>query len=419
MNINDVCAEPASAAFTVDDALHNITGQIHPLIKFETLPLKECLGRILANNIHAPIDIPQHRNSAMDGYALRQTDLPKSGTTRLRVIGTSWAGEPFLGNVENDQAVRIFTGAVLPEMTDSIVIQEDVKRSGDWIELSPGSATQSYIRYPGDDCANGQLILAKGKRLSPADIGILATLGISEVRVIQKPVVAFFSTGNELRPLHEQPGLGELYDSNRYTLYTLLQSLGVDMIDLGVVGDDKQMLVDTLMEASSVSDAIISSGGVSVGDADLVKSALNDVGKIDFWKIAMKPGKPLAFGEIKGTPFFGLPGNPVSVIVTFYKIVRPALLLLMGTTPKPPLRLKARCGSPIKKTPGRQEFQRGSVSMDNDGKLVVEPAQKQQSHNLSGMVDANCFIILAADCQGVQNGESVEIELIEPPFSFN
>jgi len=419
MNINDCCVESASAAITVDAALHKITSQIRPLIRSETLPLKECLGRILGSDIHAPMDIPQHRNSAMDGYALRQANLPDSGTVTLKIIGTSWAGKPFLGKVENDQAVRIFTGAVLPETTDFIVIQEDVKRCGDCIELSPVSATQSYIRYPGDDCGNGQLILTKGKRLAPADIGILATLGISEVRVIQKPRVAFFSTGNELRPLHDQPGPGEIYDSNRYTLYTMLQSLGVDMIDLGVVGDDKKLLIHTLLDTATISDAIISSGGVSVGDADLVKSALDNIGKIEFWKIAIKPGKPLAFGEIKGTPFFGLPGNPVSVIVTFYKIVRPALLLLMGTTPIPPLRLKARCRSPIKKIPGRQEFQRGVVSMDINGDLIVEPAQKQQSHNLSGMVDANCFILLAADCQGIQSGESVEVELIDPPFSFN
>ncbi len=419
MSNNDHCTAPGSPARSVEQALDQITASIQPLFATETIQLKLCLGRVLGSNVNAPIAVPQYRNSAMDGYAYQRNDAASDTTTQLTVVGTSWAGQPYKNRIEPGQCVRIFTGAALPEGTDSVVIQEDVTRIDDLIQFPPFETHQENVRQPGGEIELGQLILAKGKRLTPSDMGILANLGLAEVTVIQKPRVAFFSTGNELRPLHDQLGPGEIYDSNRYTLYAMLQSLDVEISDLGVIPDDKDELTETLMDAARSHHAIISSGGVSVGDADLVKFALERVGKIQFWKIAMKPGKPLAFGTIKNSHFFGLPGNPVSVIVTFYQLVRPALLKLMGTTMDAPLRLSARCAANITKKPGRLEFQRGQLDTDDDGKLVVTPASKQESHNLSGLAESNCFIILKAECNGVDIGETVDVEPIIPPFCFN
>ena len=420
MSTNDCHnASDTSSILTVKQALHHIYTQMQPLFATETIPLKSCLGRILGCDICAPIAVPTYRNSAMDGYAFHSRDAVPGGTTRLNVIGTSWAGKPHHKRVGSGQCVRIFTGAVLPEGTDSIIIQENVTRKKDMIEFPPIKINGDFVRQPGGEIESGQIILLKGKRLSPSDIGIMATLGIAEVTVMQKPRIAFFSTGNELRPLHDQLAHGEIYDSNRYTLFAMLQCLGVRILDLGGVADDKSQLIETLSNAAESNHAIITSGGVSVGDADLVRSALEKVGNIQFWKIAMKPGKPLAFGKINNAYFFGLPGNPVSVIVTFYLIVRPALLQLMGTTLKTPLRLSAHCTANIKKIPGRQEFQRGQLNTDREGRLTVEPASKQQSHNLSGLVKSNCFIILDAECDGVKIGETVNVEPIDPPFCFN
>ncbi len=418
MSTSDRYDAADTSVLTIEQALHRIKAQVQPLLTTETIPLKSCLGRILGCDIDAPIEVPPHRISAMDGYAFHSGDAVLGRTTRLKVIGTSWAGKPYQNGVEKGQCVRIFTGAVLPQGTDSVVIQENVTRKDDIVEFPPIEMHGEYVRQPGDEIELGQLILSKGKRLTPSDIGIIATLGIAEVIVMQKPRIVFFSTGNELRPLHDQLDQGEIYDSNRYTLFTMLQCLDVKILDLGVIADDKSQLMETLSNAAESNQAIITSGGVSVGDADLVRSALEEVGKIQFWKIAMKPGKPVAFGKINNAYFFGLPGNPVSVIVTFYQLVRPALLRLMGSALKNPLRLSAHCTANIKKIPGRQEFQRGQLDTDSDGGLIVKPASKQQSHNLSGFAASNCFIILDAECDGVKIGETVNVEPIDPPFCF-
>lgn len=413
MKKTDVCAEPGTPLFSVDDALNRIHDEISPIEGIEHTTLKDSLGRVLAQDLLSPLDSPLHRNSAMDGYALISTDIPPRGSVTLAVVGTSWAGRPYSEILSSGQSVRIFTGAVVPEPANTVVMQEAVNRSGDRIEISSDTAPGDYIREPGEDIRAGQRILTAGRRLDAADLGVLASIGIAHVTVRRRLRVAFFSTGDELRPLGSCLKPGEIYESNRYTLYGLLQPLPVEALDMGVIPDQNDALHAALSEAASISDVIITSGGVSVGEADRVKQALEELGQINFWKIAMKPGKPLAFGRIDSAWFFGLPGNPVSVMVTFMEIVRPALLAMIGSPAKAPLRLHVPCRSDLRKVPGRLEFQRGILIREKGGALSVTGFGTQGSHILSSMSRANCFIILPAQSTGVKAGAMVEVE----PFS--
>lgn len=419
MSTDDCSLASGPKLLTLEQAWKTIQSRIVPLSGYEQVILKNCPGRILFDDLHSPLNIPQDCNSSMDGYAFNSSDLQSTDVSHFTIVGTSWAGRPYSSSVGNGECVRIFTGAILPDNTDSVIIQENVVRQGAIAEIPANSRIKNNVRSPGGEIHQGQLVLKKGKRLSPVDMGILASLGISETRVYRKPRVAFFSTGDELIGLDRQPRAGQIYDSNRYTLYGMLLALGTDPLDMGVVRDDRDAILDALQRASSISDVIITSGGVSVGEADLVTIALEAAGQIEFWKIAMKPGKPLAFGQIGDTYFFGLPGNPVSTVVTFHQIVRRALLHLMGTDSKKGLRLQARCVSKITKTAGRQEFQRGSLYTDEQGITKVIAADQQQSHNLHAVSQSNCFIILPAECEGVDAGSPVEVELIDSPFHYN
>ena len=410
MNNADACAEPHSDLLGVTEAVERLLADVEPVQGAERTPLKEAMGRILAKDILSPVDIPRHRNSAMDGYAIKSTDIPTAGSTTLTVVGTSWAGRPFQGRLEAARCTRIFTGAVVPDEADTIVMQEQVDRRGDHIVINAGIAPYDHIRHPGDDIKASQRILEKGRQLDAADLGLLASIGSVHVSVKPKIRVAFFSTGDELRPLGSALQPGELYESNRYTLHGLLQPLAVEPLDMGVIPDRQAALERAFAEASSISDVIITTGGVSVGDADLVKPTLEQMGRINFWKIAIKPGKPLAYGTIGPCRFFGLPGNPVSVMVTFLEIVRPALMKMMGAQLKSPLRLQVPCQSRLKKVPGRQEFQRGLLARDQNGAFSVTGCGAQGSHILSSMSRANCFIILPPDCASVEAGDSVEVE---------
>jgi molybdopterin molybdotransferase len=395
----------------VAEAMEHLLADVEPVQGVERTPLKKALGRILAEDILSPADVPRHRNSAMDGYAIRGSDIPPVGsTTTLTIAGTSWAGRPFQGKLEAGQCTRIFTGAVVPEQADTIVMQEQVTRQGNHIVITPAITPYEHIRHPGDDLQAGQRILEKGRQLDAADLGLLASIGTVHVSVKPKIRVAFFSTGDELRPLGSALQPGELYESNRYTLHGLLQPLAVEPLDMGVIPDRQPELERAFAEAAANNDVIITTGGVSVGDADLVKPILEQMGHINFWKIAMKPGKPLAYGAIGPCRFFGLPGNPVSVMVTFLEIVRPALMKMMGARPTSPLRMQVPCRTRLRKVPGRQEFQRGLLARDPNGMLSVSGFDAQGSHILSSMSRANCFIILPADCAGVEAGNSVEVE---------
>lgn len=378
------------------------------------VPVRDALGRVLAGDLLSPVNVPSHRNSAMDGWAMRGADLGAGREATLAEIGVSFAGKPFSGKVAAGQCVRIMTGGVVPEGADTVVMQERARASGKSITFAPGQQVGQNVREAGEDLKAGSLALKRGRIVRPAELGLIASLGIGEVPVYRRLRVAFFSTGDELKSVGTTLGEGEIYDSNRYTLHGMLTRLGCEVMDMGVVRDDPELIERAFAQASANADVVITSGGVSVGEADFVKSMLGKLGEVVFWKIAMKPGRPLAYGKIGAAHFFGLPGNPVSVMVTFYQFVRDALLVLMGADPVAPVpTFRATCTAKLKKAPGRTEFQRAILSQAPDGTLTVKPTGEQGSGILKSMSDANCFIILGDDTGNVEAGTSVEVQLLE------
>jgi len=386
---------------------------LRPVTGVLRVPVRSALGRVLAEDVLSPVDVPSHRNSAMDGWAMRAADLGPDEAT-LTEIGVSFAGRPFAGKVAAGQCVRIMTGGVVPEGADTVVMQERAKASGKSITFATGQKLGQNVREAGEDLKAGSVALARGRIVRPAELGLVASLGIGEVGVYRPLRVAFFSTGDELKSVGTTLGEGEIYDSNRYTIHGMLARLGCEALDMGVVRDDPKLLEKAFADASASADVVITSGGVSVGEADFVKSMLGQLGEVVFWKIAMKPGRPLAYGKIGGAHFFGLPGNPVSVMVTFYQFVRDALLVLMGADPVEAVpTFRATCSTRLKKAPGRTEFQRGILTRTADGSLSVRPTGEQGSGILKSMSDANCFIILGDDTGNVEPGTSVEVQLLE------
>jgi molybdopterin molybdotransferase len=385
-----------------------------PVTATERVNVRAALGRVLAEDVVSPLDVPAHDNSAMDGYAVRFADLKPDGEVALRSIGSSFAGAPFKGSLAAGQCVRIMTGGVVPQGADTIVMQEHVKAAQDRVTVGPGHKKGQNLRRAGEDLKTGQIALKRGLPLRPAEVGLISSLGIGEVIVYRRLRVAFFSTGDELVSIGTQPAAGQIYDSNRYTIYGMLTRLGCEVLDMGVVRDDPKLLEKAFHDAAAAADVVITSGGVSVGEADFVKDLLNKLGEVVFWKIAMKPGRPLAYGRIGAAHFFGLPGNPVSVMVTFYQFVRDALLVLSGRDPVPPLpTFRIPCTSSLKKAPGRTEFQRGILSQDASGNWSVRVTGEQGSGILRSMAEANCFIILP-DTQGnVASGMLVEVQVLE------
>lgn len=408
------CAESGNGLLSLSEALARIRAALRPIEGSERVGLKQAHGRILAEDIDALIDLPPYANSAMDGYALCHGDTAPD--LRLKVVGTAFAGRPFPRPLRPGECIRIFTGAAVPENADAVIMQENVVREGDEIRLSRTVELGENIRPAGDEIRTGERLLNRGKRLAPADLGLLASIGRVDVAARRKLRTAFFSTGDELRPIGEPLAYGEIHDSNRYTLHGMLDHPCIEAIDFGVVRDDEQVIKQALQEAAEIADVVITSGGASVGEADYVTGALRELGRVNFWKLAMKPGKPVAFGQLGGTCFFGLPGNPVAVIVTFRQIVRPALLQLMGATVSPPLRLRAVCRSRLHKSAGRLEFQRGLFSPDEAGGFSVIGGGAQGSHRLTSISRANCFIVLPAENTGVEPGETVEIEPFDELF---
>lgn len=401
-------------ALPVADAQKVIREFIEPVAAIERVAVRAALGRVLAADVISTVNVPAHDNTAMDGWALRAADLAADAATQLRRVGTAFAGRPFEGTVGAGECVRVMTGAVMPAGCDTVVPQEMANATDDDVSIPPGVVRGQHVRYAGEDLRLGQPCLRAGHRVSPADLGLIASLGIPEVSVTRRLRVAFFSTGDELASVGEALAPGAVYDSNRYTLWGMLQRLGVDLIDMGVVRDDPAALEAALTTAAASADAIITSGGVSVGEADYTRELLDRLGETVAWTIAMRPGRPMALGRIGGAYFFGLPGNPVAVMVTFYEFVRPALLALAGQTEGHELpRVTAICRDAIRKRPGRTEFQRGILAPDANGNWSVRLTGQQGSGVLRSMSEANCLIVLEHERGNVAAGEAVTVQLFE------
>jgi len=401
-------------ALPVETARRVIRSLVTPVTASERVAVRASLGRVLGADVVSTLNVPAHDNSAMDGFAVRGADLKKDGDTVLHEIGTAFAGRVFGAAVGPGKCVRVMTGAVMPAGTDTVVIQEVVRVEGDRIVVPPGQKTGQNRRLAGEDLAVGRIALPAGRLVRPAELGLLASLGLAEVTVRRRLRVAFFSTGDELVSIGTQPQEGQIFDSNRYTIHGMLTRLGCEVIDMGVVRDDPKLLEKAFHDAAAAADVVITSGGVSVGEADFVKDLLNKLGEVVFWKIAMKPGRPLAYGKIGHAHFFGLPGNPVSVMVTFYQFVRDALLALSGRDPVPQLpTFKVPCTSSLKKAPGRTEFQRGILSQDASGNWSVRVTGEQGSGILRSMSEANCFIILPTEQGNVVPGALVDVQVLE------
>jgi molybdopterin molybdotransferase len=409
-------SEAKGGTLRVAEARQAVLDQVRPVAGVERVPVRDALGRVLAEDVVAPFDVPAHDNSAMDGYCLRAADLAPDGETRLTVVGTALAGAAFSGLIGVGQAVRIMTGAPIPVGGDTVVIQEEVRREGDVVIVPAGQRAGQNLRRAGEDLAAGKPALRAGKRVGPADLGLIASLGFAEVSVSRRPRVAFFSTGDELASIGRPLAAGEVYDSNRYTLFGVLTRLGMDIIDMGVVRDDRDSLEAALREASAMADVVITTGGVSVGEADYVKELVNRVGQVDFWKIAIKPGRPMAFGRIGDAWFFGLPGNPVAVLVSFYQIALDPLLKLMGVAPIPERpTVMARATAPIRKVGKRREFPRGVLFRDDGpaGEWRVRLTGSQGSGILHSVAQANCFVVLPETAGDVAADDWVETQPFE------
>lgn len=395
----------------VEKARQFIKQYLDPVAETETVTLHQSLGRVIAQDIQSPASVPNYDNSAMDGYAFNSQDL---NTTPLKIIGTAFAGKAFNTAVASGECVRIMTGAAMPQGTDTVAMQEKVLRDGDNIQFTEAPKPRANVRYAGEDLQQGQNVLSAGHLMQPADLGLLASLGIAEIRVYRKLKVAFFSTGDELVAIGNPLATGQVYDSNRYTLYGMLSRLGVEIIDLGAIADDPLELENTLLNAAAQADVIITSGGVSVGEADYMKELLSKHGQVMFWKIAMKPGRPLAYGKVGNAHYFGLPGNPVAVMVTFYQFVREALLTLMGQPATNALPMfEVECTAPIRKLTGRTEFQRGILYTDTAGIWKVKPTGAQGSAILSSMSLANCFIVLDENVGNLDAGTMVQVQVLQ------
>jgi len=414
VSTNKITTATPSATLSVDEARSFIHSQVQAPSCIEKVAIRSSLGRFIAEDILSSINVPSHTNSAMDGYAINATDLAPDKTVKLEVIATAFAGKPYSGQIKSGQCVRIMTGGMMPTGSDTVIMQEDVERNDDTIIIQTCHRAGQNVRAAGEDLAIGQVAVQQGQKVMPAELGILASLGLSEVNVHRRLRVAFFSTGDELRSVGEVLGDGDIYDSNRYTLYGMLSRLGIEILDMGVIPDRPEAIKNAFKAASENSDVIITSGGVSVGEADFVKETLEAMGEVKFWKIAMKPGRPLAFGKIKEAFFFGLPGNPVAVMVTFYQFVQETLLSMSGAKSKPRLQLQLPTSTTFfRKMPGRTEFIRGVISVDNNGNMIVSSSGQQGSGILHSMSQANCFIILAHDDGPVNEGDIVTVEPFE------
>jgi len=402
-----------SSLLSLDQARAHMLAAVAPVSGSQTLALVDLPGRVLATDITSPINAPPANNSAMDGYAFKCSSPGNSSTDEYVLAGKALAGEPYVGAVQAGQCIRIMTGAELPEDCDTVVMQENVKADGDVIRLVKPPKPQANVRYAGEDIAKGETLFTAGHRLGPVDIGLLATMGVAEVAVRPRLKVAVFANGSELRAPGEMLAAGEIYDSNRYFLGAMLDRLGCEVVDIGVIPDDLEQLRTAYKEADASADVVITCGGASVGEADYTRQLLSEQGDIGFWKVAIKPGKPFMFGKLASSTFFGLPGNPMSALVTFYQLVLPILQKMQGVEAAPVLLLTARASCDIRRNRSRLEFLRASLTSDSDGELLVTPDKQQSSGALSSFARSNCFILLEAGERPVKKGDRVRLQLFD------
>lgn len=405
---------------SVDEARAAIAAAIRPIHAPERVPLAMALGRVLAADVLSPIDVPAHDNSAMDGYAFRGSELSTSQPTLLRSVGTLFAGAPWAGSVGAGECLRIMTGAVMPAGLNTVVPLELCRSEGESVHIAAGVVRGGENRRRrGEDLSAGLPALRAGRVLKPADLGLVASLGIAEVTVQRRLRVALFSTGSELRTLGQRLDAGSVYDSNRYSLMGALQRLGLEVLDLGLVPDDPAALQAALENAMDRADVVLTSGGVSMGDADHTRDVLARMGEVAFWKVAMRPGRPFAFGPLKRNGdappcwLFALPGNPVAALVTFYVFAREALMQLAGATLAPLPVLRVRCTTAIRKRPGRTEFQRGIVEAAPQGGWQVKLTGSQGAGILRSMSEANALLVLGPDQDSVPEGGMVDVWLFD------
>ncbi|WP_286238505.1 bifunctional molybdopterin-guanine dinucleotide biosynthesis adaptor protein MobB/molybdopterin molybdotransferase MoeA [Neptuniibacter halophilus] len=406
------CFDPAAnpqRMLPVDESIQRILSQVMAITDTERLALPAALDRVLAEDLISPINVPQQTNSAMDGYAVCAAGL--NPQQPLHIVGSAYAGSAFNGILQAGEAVEIMTGAPLPQGADTILIKEVCQREGNSLSFTGPVQPGQHVRQAGEDIAAGSLALSQGSRLRPQELGLIASLGHTEVAVYRRLRVAIFSTGDEVvaqgQPLTENC----IYDTNRFTLQGMLQRLGCEVIDLGIIEDSQPAMETALSAAAGQADAVISSGGVSMGNADYIKSALEQVGEINFWRIAMRPGRPLAFGQLLNrTPFFGLPGNPVAVMVTFSQFVQPALRKMMGSGDWQPVRVSAVAEEAIRSRAGRTDYSRGIYRIDEQGQLQVRTTGSQGSGILTSMTAANCLIEIGDDKAALEAGDRVLIQ---------
>ncbi|WP_367989105.1 bifunctional molybdopterin-guanine dinucleotide biosynthesis adaptor protein MobB/molybdopterin molybdotransferase MoeA [Vibrio sp. NTOU-M3] len=402
------CCDTLSPAFlSVSQGQQKILSLVDSVVELESVSTKHLYNRVLATDIHSPVNVPQYTNSAMDGYAIRGDDLERN---EYQVVAEVLAGHAYDQPLQKGQAVKIMTGAPTPEFADTVIMREQSSQDGDIVTFGEASIKVGQnVRQAGEDLALGQSVFASGCRLFSPEMGMLASLGFGDVEVYRQLKVAVFSTGDEVQAPGCEQKPNSIYDSNRFTIIGLLEKLGCEILDFGILEDNEELMVKALEDASTQADVVITSGGVSVGDADYIKLALDRLGQIDFWRINMRPGRPLAFGQINGKPFFGLPGNPVAVMVSFINFVEPALRKMQGETNWKPLKVNAVAEENLRSRQGRTEFSRGIYQLDNMGRLTVKTTGKQGSGILRSMSEANCLIEISPEVDTVKVGESVTI----------
>lgn len=407
--VSSVC-DSATGLLSLDQAVERLLENVPRIRGEERLPLAQALRRVLSRDVSTPLDLPCFTSSAMDGYAVHAGEAVPGAS--LRVIGTALAGRPFPRTLGRGECVRIFTGAPLPAGADAVIVQEETSRNGDAVVLMAPMPLKSgaNVRHQGEELKVGERLLPAKKLLGPADLGVLAVAGCGDVDVIRRLRVAFLATGDELVDPGQALAPGFIYESNRPVLHALLTEMGMEPLDLGRVGDDRESIHQAMWQGAEKADVVITTGGASVGEADYIVDLLQERGQVEFWKVAIKPGKPFVFGRLGTTPVFGLPGNPVSMMVTFLQLARPALLRMAGTVPVRPPRWRVECRQRLRKSPGRLEFQRGVLDW-RDGMPGVTALAGQGSHRLTSMSRADCFIVLPPESTGVEAGEFVDIEL--------